>query len=116
MADSLSGMELLENYHLVLNVLLQNYKKFVGDPVQAVSLQEKELEEKTALVADLQGTIGHSGKSNLSCSFQVRSTLLISLLFPPRRYSKAESYPRGGKKWSCCYAEGSTLSTSEGID
>jgi hypothetical protein len=116
MADLLSGMELLENYHLVLNVILQNYKKFVEDPLQAVSLQEKELEEKIVLVADLQGRLEHSGKSNLSCSFQVRSTLLISLLFPPCRYNNAESHPRGGKEWSCYYAEGATFSSSEGVD
>jgi hypothetical protein len=42
---------------------LQNYKKVVEDLVQAVSLQE--LAKKTALVADLQGRLEHSGKLKL---------------------------------------------------
>jgi 2-succinyl-5-enolpyruvyl-6-hydroxy-3-cyclohexene-1-carboxylate synthase len=58
---------------------MQNYKKVVEDLVQAVSSQEKELADKTALLADLQGKLEHSGKLYLSCSFQVR--IIANLAF-----------------------------------
>jgi hypothetical protein len=48
----MSGIALSEV--LTLCYTQQNYKKVVEDLVQAVSSQEKELAEKTALVADLQ--------------------------------------------------------------
>jgi hypothetical protein len=67
MADLNSGMELLENYNLLI-VYLQNYKKIVEDLVQVVSSQEKELVEKTVLVADLQGQIEQSGKPCVTVS------------------------------------------------
>jgi hypothetical protein len=39
----------------------QNYKKVVEDLVQVVSSQEKELAEKSTLVADLQKRLENSG-------------------------------------------------------
>jgi hypothetical protein len=41
--------------------LYPNYKKLVEDLVQVVSLQEKELANKNALVADLQQQLENSG-------------------------------------------------------
>jgi hypothetical protein len=45
----------------------QNYKKVVEDLVQVVSSQEKELVEKSSLMADLQKQLEDSG--NFYCSF-----------------------------------------------
>jgi hypothetical protein len=42
-------------------MVYQNYKKVVEDLVQVVSLQEKELAEKSTLVADLQKQLENSG-------------------------------------------------------
>jgi hypothetical protein len=42
-------------------MIYQNYKKVVEDLVQVVSLQEKELAEKSTLVVDLQKQIKNSG-------------------------------------------------------
>jgi hypothetical protein len=39
----------------------QNYKKVVEDLVQVVSSQEKELAEKSSLVADLRQQLENSG-------------------------------------------------------
>jgi hypothetical protein len=57
-----------------------NYKKVVEDLVQAVSSQEKELSKKTALLANLQGKLEHSGELYLSCSFQVKNTANLALV------------------------------------
>jgi hypothetical protein len=43
----------------------------VEDLVQAVSSQEKELAEKSVLVADLQGKLAHSGNFLLPLMLQV---------------------------------------------
>jgi hypothetical protein len=42
-------------------MVYQNYKKVVEDLVQVVSSQEKELAEKSTLVADLQKQLKNSG-------------------------------------------------------
>jgi hypothetical protein len=42
-------------------MVYQNYKKVVEDLVQVVSSQEKELAEKSTLVADLQKQLENSG-------------------------------------------------------
>jgi hypothetical protein len=44
----------------------QNYKKVVEDLVQVVSSHEKELAEKSTLVADLQQQLENSGNFLLS--------------------------------------------------
>jgi hypothetical protein len=46
-------------------MVYQNYKKVVEDLVQVVSSQEKELAEKSALVADLQKQLENSGNFQL---------------------------------------------------
>jgi hypothetical protein len=84
MADLNYGMELLENYNLLI-VYLQNYKKIVEDLVQVVSSQEKELVEKTVFVADLQGQIEQSGKPCVIVSIFLRNFLLTSALYLPCR-------------------------------
>jgi hypothetical protein len=43
------------------NLFCRNYKKVVEDLVQVISLQEKELATKSALVADLQQQLENSG-------------------------------------------------------
>jgi hypothetical protein len=50
--------------HFIL--FCQNYKKVVEDLVQVVSSQEKELAEKSALVADLQQQLQNNGSFLLS--------------------------------------------------
>jgi hypothetical protein len=42
-------------------MVYQNYKKVVEDLVKVVSLQEKELAEKSTLVVDLQKQLENSG-------------------------------------------------------
>jgi hypothetical protein len=42
-------------------MVYQNYKKVVEDLVQVVSSQEKELAEKSTLMADLQKQLENSG-------------------------------------------------------
>jgi hypothetical protein len=42
-------------------MVYQNYRKVVEDLVQVVSSQEKELAEKSTLVADLQKQLENSG-------------------------------------------------------
>jgi hypothetical protein len=50
-------------------MVYQNYKKVVEDLVQVVSSQEKELVEKSTLVADLQKQLENSGNFLLHLFF-----------------------------------------------
>jgi hypothetical protein len=69
---------------------MQNYKKVVEDLDQAVSSQEKELAEKTALLAVYRG--GWSIAISCTCLVVLKlDILLILLLFPPCRCRLAET-------------------------
>jgi hypothetical protein len=52
-------------------MVYQNYKKVVEDLVQVVSSQEKELAEKSTLMADLQKQLKNSGNFSFAfCQFE----------------------------------------------
>jgi hypothetical protein len=70
-------------------MVYQNYKKVVEDLVQVVSSQEKELAEKSTLVADLQKQLENSGNFLLPfislasfCTFVLasQSSVFISIM------------------------------------
>jgi hypothetical protein len=56
----------------------QNYKKVVEDLVQVVSSQEKELAEKSTLVADLQKQLENSGNFQLPLFLASFCTLVLA--------------------------------------
>jgi hypothetical protein len=59
-------------------MVYQNYKKVVEDLVQVVSSQEKELADKSTLVADLQKQLENSGNFLLHFFFVSCCTLMLA--------------------------------------
>jgi hypothetical protein len=90
-------------------LLYQNYKKVVEDLVQVVSSQEKELAEKSTLMADLQKQIKNSGNfllSQTSLSTFVLSRSILCYYFRHADAAKLKSTLEGVEKGHAIAMEG----------
>jgi hypothetical protein len=92
-------------------MIYQNYKKVVEDLVQVISSQEKELAEKSTLVADLQKQLENSGNFLLPLFFgkllyPCASQSILYLYFRHADPAKLKSTLEGVEKGHAIAMEG----------